>query len=92
MHLAHLVGLSRIEENPLRNRRLAGIDMGNDSYVPYGVENWSAHGSPLKRNLQYYTGGHRQGKEKVKPGRSVLPCIRAPFWAIVTMQRQLSTQ
>ena len=32
--LAHLVGFPRVEENPLRHRRLAGIDVGDDSDIP----------------------------------------------------------
>ena len=37
MHLADLVGLSGVEEDPLGGRRLARIDMGGDADVADSV-------------------------------------------------------
>ena len=36
--LSQLVVLTRVEENTLRRRRLAGVDMGHDAYVACIVE------------------------------------------------------
>ena len=38
MHLADLVGLAGVEEDPLGRRRLAGVDMRHDAEVAVAVE------------------------------------------------------
>ena len=38
VHLAHLVGHTRIEQDPLGRGRLAGVDMGHDTDVPYSLD------------------------------------------------------
>ena len=47
MDLAELVDLLRVEEDPLGDGRLAGVDMRDDSDVPrLGERNLSCHGRP----------------------------------------------
>jgi len=42
--LAHLVGLARVVENPLRDRRLPRVDVGDDPDVPDSRQLHSCHG------------------------------------------------
>src|SRR5262249_38889131 len=59
VHLAHLVPLAGVIENPLSRSRLAGIDVGHDAEIAvilYRVAAW--HGVSLQSSLLAVTSGN----------------------------------
>ena len=87
MHLAHPVHASRVVQDPLRRRRLAGIDVSHDADVPELLERLRLASHTLVPRLSI--AGARRGP--VFAGckrRHLRRCLRGPSPIVATEPRR----